>query len=468
MNKNNNQFNMKNIWIISLVSACGGLLFGYDWVVIGGAKPFYEAYFNISSAALSGWAMSAALVGCIAGALIAGPLAELYGRKRPLILAASLFVISALGTAASNTFELFVVFRIVGGIGIGLASTLSPMYIAEIAPAENRGKFVALYQLMIVIGILAAQFINLMIADPVVSGASMADILQTWNGQVGWRYMFGAVLVPGSIFFLLMFFVPESPRWLIKMDMIDRAKSTLRYIGNERYVERMIVEIQSTVSKSTKILPLSALLKPDVKPILIIGITLAVFQQWCGINVIFNYAQEIFASAGFDINNTLKSIVATGLINLLFTLLAIPLVDKIGRRTLMIIGSVGLAVIYLFISLAYTTGLLGLPVLILVLIAISIYAMTLAPVTWVLLSEIFPNKVRGAAMSASTFSLWIACFALTYSFPILDDKFGSSGSFLLYAIICACGGIFIYKKVPETKGLSLEAIEKKILNKLKY
>ncbi|EPO5779193.1 sugar porter family MFS transporter [Vibrio harveyi] len=460
MRKTSDQLNMRNIWLISLVAACGGLLFGYDWVVIGGAKPFYEAYFNITNASLSGWAMSSALIGCMVGAFIAGTVSDKYGRKRPLIFAALLFVISAWGTAAADSFNAFVVFRIVGGVGIGLASALSPMYIAEIAPADKRGKFVAINQLTIVIGVLAAQIINLLIAEPVASNAAQADILQSWNGQMGWRYMFGAELVPAFAFLLLMFVVPESPRWLVKMGMVDKAKATLLRIGSESYASRTVQEIESTLSAETRSLPFSALFKPDVKPILVIGVVLAAFQQWCGINVIFNYAQEIFASAGFDINDTLKSIVATGLINLVFTILAIPFVDKIGRRKLMIIGSAGLTVIYGLMSAAYAYGMLGLPVLMLVLIAISIYALTLAPVTWVLLSEMFPNKVRGTAMSVSTLALWVACFALTYTFPLLNAGLGASGSFLLYGVICACGFVFIYKRVPETKGRSLEELEK--------
>ncbi|MGR5381342.1 sugar porter family MFS transporter [Vibrio harveyi] len=460
MRKTSDQLNMRNIWLISLVAACGGLLFGYDWVVIGGAKPFYEAYFNVTNASLSGWAMSSALIGCMVGAFIAGTVSDKYGRKRPLILAALLFVISAWGTAAADSFNAFVVFRIIGGVGIGLASALSPMYIAEIAPADKRGKFVAINQLTIVIGVLAAQIINLLIAEPVASNAAQPDILQSWNGQMGWRYMFGAELVPAFAFLLLMFVVPESPRWLVKMGMVDKAKATLLRIGSESYASRTVQEIESTLSAETRSLPFSALFKPDVKPILVIGVVLAAFQQWCGINVIFNYAQEIFASAGFDINDTLKSIVATGLINLVFTILAIPFVDKIGRRKLMIIGSAGLTVIYGLMSAAYAYGMLGLPVLMLVLIAISIYALTLAPVTWVLLSEMFPNKVRGTAMSVSTLALWVACFALTYTFPLLNAGLGASGSFLLYGVICACGFVFIYKRVPETKGRSLEELEK--------
>lgn len=457
------RLNMKNIWFVCLVAACGGLLFGYDWVVIGGAKPFYEAYFNITDPVLVGWAMSSALIGCIIGAICSGSLSDKYGRKLPLIITATLFTISALGTATASNFNLFVIFRILGGLGIGIASGLSPVYIAEISPTEQRGRFVSVNQLTIVIGILAAQLVNLIIAEPVATGSALSDIAQSWNGQSGWRYMFAAQLVPSLMFLILMFFMPESPRWLAKVGRVEQAKITLSRIGNKQYTEETLQEICSSLGSETTQLPFSTVFKDrKIRSILIIGLILAIFQQWCGINVIFNYAQEIFASAGFDINDTLKSIVATGLINLAATLIAIPLIDKLGRRKLMLLGSFGLCIIYGLMSLAYANSILGLPVLILVLVAIATYALTLAPVTWVLLSEIFPNKIRGVAVSIATFGLWIACFILTYTFPIINSTLGAAGSFLLYGIICFVGFIFILKKVPETKGISLEALEQKL------
>ncbi|WP_322091304.1 sugar porter family MFS transporter [Limnobaculum xujianqingii] len=454
-----NQLNMGYIWMMCLVAACGGLLFGYDWVVIGGAKPFYEAYFSITDPAQSGWAMSSALVGCVFGALISGWCADRLGRKRPLILAAILFAVSSWGTAIAGSFDEFVLYRIMGGVGIGLASALSPMYIAEVSPADKRGKFVAVNQLTIVIGVLAAQLVNLLIAEPVESSATTADLLQSWNGQTGWRWMFGAELVPALAFLVLMFFVPESPRWLAKAGKVEKARGVLQRIGNQHYAQTTLDDILRTLGSDSQKVPVTELLNPKVRPIIVIGIVLAMFQQWCGINVIFNYAQEIFASAGFDINDTLKSIVATGLINLIFTILALPLVDKLGRRKLMLIGSLGLTIIYVLIAGAYAFGVLGLPVLLLVLAAIAIYALTLAPVTWVLLSEIFPNRIRGMAMAVGTFSLWIACFLLTYTFPLLNAGLGASGSFLLYGVICMAGFVFIRARVPETKGVTLEALE---------
>ena len=359
----------------------------------------------------------------------------------------------------ASSFDMFVVYRIVGGVGIGLASALSPLYIAEVSPAEKRGRFVAINQLTIVVGVLAAQLINLMIAEPVAPGATQEAIVQTWNGQTGWRWMFGAELVPALAFLVLMFFVPESPRWLMKAGKPERARAMLERIGTPAYASQTLKEIAHTLEKDTQKVAFSTLLQPQVKPIVIIGIVLAMFQQWCGINVIFNYAQEIFASAGFDINDTLKSIVATGIINLVFTLAALPLVDKIGRRKLMLLGASGLTIIYVLIASAYAMNIMGWPVLLLVLAAIAIYAVTLAPVTWVLLSEIFPNRVRGLAMSVGTLALWIACFLLTYTFPLLNAGLGAAGSFLLYGVICAAGYLYILRKVPETKGVTLEALE---------
>ncbi|WP_445611188.1 sugar porter family MFS transporter [Hafnia alvei] len=467
MKNTQNHLNMSYVWMICLVAACGGLLFGYDWVVIGGAKPFYEAYFGITDPAQSGWAMSSALAGCVFGALISGWCADRFGRKLPLIISAILFSASAWGTAVATHFDWFVFYRIVGGVGIGLASALSPMYIAEVSPAEKRGKFVAINQLTIVIGVLAAQLVNLMIAEPVASSATMQDILQSWNGQVGWRWMFGAELVPAVLFLLLMFLVPDSPRWLAKAGKQDKAERMLRRIGSAEYARETIADIRATLGENTQKVAVSELLNPRVRPIIVIGIVLAVFQQWCGINVIFNYAQEIFASAGFDINSTLKSIVATGLINLIFTIIALPLVDKLGRRKLMLLGAAGLTIIYVLIAGAYALGIMGLPVLLLVLAAIAIYALTLAPVTWVLLSEIFPNRVRGMAMSVGTLALWIACFLLTYTFPLLNANLGASGSFLLYGIICALGFVFVLRCVPETKGVTLEALEHQLAGSTK-
>lgn len=457
----NINLNKKFIIGITLVSAMGGLLFGYDWVVIGGAKPFYERFFDIAqSPYLQGWAMSSALIGCLFGAMISGYLTERLGRKIPLIGAAALFTIAAIGTGAANQFSMFIIFRLVGGLGIGLASALSPMYIAEISPASMRGRLVSVNQLTIVVGILAAQVINYLIADKVPESATGDMILQSWNGQTAWRWMFWAGTIPALLFFILAFTIPESPRYLGKSGKWDAALRILERIGGREYAIREKNNIAETLNGTDQKAEWKSLTSKKVRPVLVLGIVLAIFQQWCGINVIFNYAEEIFTSAGYSVNDMLFNIVITGTVNLVFTLLAMRMVDSWGRRKLMLLGSAGLAVIYFMLGSSYFFELKGLAILILVMVAIATYAMTLAPITWVILSEIFPNSIRGAAMAIATTALWIACFVLTYTFPILNKLLHASGTFWLYAFICLSGFLFILKKLPETKGKSLEEIEK--------
>lgn len=447
-----------------MVSAMGGLLFGYDWVVIGGAKPFYEPFFQItSSATLQGWAMSSALIGCLLGAVVSGLFSDKYGRKRMLIFAAFLFTLSAAGTGASSTFNIFILYRIIGGIGIGLASNLSPMYIAEISPAKYRGRFVSLNQLTIVIGILLAQIINWQIAEPVPERITANEILVSWNGQHAWRWMFWAETIPAGLFFIMMFFVPESPRWLAINGSQSKVKSILSKIGGDEYAEKECANIIASHNENTTAFKIRELFQPGVRKILIIGIVLAAFQQWCGINVIFNYAQEVFQAAGYGVSDTLFNIVITGSVNLVFTFVAIFTVDKLGRKYLMLLGSIGLFGIYALMGSAYFFQVSGWPLLMLVILAIACYAMSLAPVTWVILSEIFPNRMRGAAMSVATVSLWLACFLLTYTFPLLNKGLGASGTFWLYGIICFAGFLFVKKMLPETKGKTLEEIEHEII-----
>ena len=459
------RYNWKFLISVSLVTAMGGLLFGYDWVVIGGAKPFYEPFFEITnSAALQGWAMSCALIGCLAGAILSGWLSDRFGRKKLLILSAGLFVVASIGTGASGSFSSFIFFRITGGIGIGLASNLSPMYIAEITPGNVRGRFVSINQLTIVIGILAAQLINWRIAQPVPSGATITDILVSWNGQMGWRWMFYACTVPAGLFFILMWFIPESPRWLAKNRINHpRVHKLLAKIGGNEYAVDEFSAIEETLRPVSAKTDLRLLKQTGLSKLLILGIVIAIFQQWCGINVIFNYAQEIFSNAGYSISDILFNIVVTGSVNLVFTFIGMFTVDKLGRKVLMLVGASGLAGIFAVIGSMYYFNIQGLPLLIMVVLAIACYAMSLAPVTWVILSEIFPNRIRGTAMSAATFSLWAACFLLTYSFPLLNKLLKASGTFWLYSIICIMGFIFILKRLPETKGKSLEEIEHELI-----
>jgi MFS transporter, SP family, arabinose:H+ symporter len=463
-------YNWSYLISISLISALGGLLFGYDYVVIGGAKPFYEPFFGITGHAfLQGWAMSCALGGCLLGAVLSGWLSDRLGRKRLLIFSAGLFVAASLGTGGAGSFTLFVLFRILGGIGIGLASNLSPMYIAEITPGSVRGRFVSLNQLTIVIGILAAQLINWRIARPVPPGASTADIMASWNGQIGWRWMFYACTVPASFFFALMWFVPESPRWLAqKAANKPEALRILGRIGGQIYADSEYASIELTLNEAKKKNSISLLKQPGISKLLILGIVLAVFQQWCGINVIFNYAQEIFSNAGYSVSDILFNIVITGCVNLIFTFVGMFTVDRLGRKALMLLGAGGLAAVYAILGTMYFFHLQGLPLLIMVVAAIACYAMSLAPVTWVVLSEIFPNRMRGTAMSVATFSLWAACFILTYTFPVLNQVLKASGTFWLYGCICLAGFLYIRKSLPETKGKSLEEIEEVIFHSTQH
>jgi MFS transporter, SP family, arabinose:H+ symporter len=460
-----NNFNWTYLLSISLVSAMGGLLFGYDWVVIGGAKPFYEPFFGIAGHAfLQGWAMGCALIGCLAGSVISGWLSDSFGRKKLLILAAALFVTASLGTGGAGSFTIFVLFRILGGIGIGLASNLSPMYIAEITPGNVRGRFVSLNQLTIVIGILAAQIVNWRIAEPVAAGATTSDILASWNGQTGWRWMFYACTVPAVFFFILMWLVPESPRWLAKNQTNhNRVHKILSKIGGTSFADSELTSIEETLRSEETKSDISLLRQPGISKILILGIVLAVFQQWCGINVIFNYAQEIFTKAGYSVSDILFNIVITGSVNLVFTFVGIFTVDRIGRKALMLIGAGGLAGMFAITGAMYYFQIQGLPLLIMVVSIIGCFAMSLGPVTWVVLSEIFPNRIRGFALSIATFALWAACFVLTYTFPLLNKLLNASGTFWLYGGICVFGFWFILKKLPETKGKSLEEIEHQLI-----
>jgi sugar porter (SP) family MFS transporter len=453
-------FDTAYIYTISAVAALGGLLFGYDWVVIGGAKPFYEKFFHLTDPSQQGWAMSCALVGCLVGALISGWLSDRLGRKRPLIAAGFVFAVSSIGTGMASSFAAFVPWRILGGFAIGMASSLSPMYIAEVAPAQYRGKLVSLNQLTIVIGILLAQIVNWLIAKPVPPGSTALEILQSWNGQVGWRWMFGVTAIPSVLFFISMFRLPESPRWLAKSGAHDRAKRVLSRIGGESYGAQALREIEATVEDaSSKRADLRTLFDRPMLRALSLGVGLAVLQQWCGINVIFNYAEEVFSAAGYNVSDILFNIVVTGAVNLVFTFVAIGLVDRYGRRVLMLIGSAGLAIIYTCLGALYYTHSRGVHMLVLVVAAIGCYAMSLAPVTWVVISEIFPNRIRGAAISIAVTALWVASFILTYTFPIFNHSLGAAKTFWIYAGICAAGFFFIRVSLPETKGKTLEQIE---------
>lgn len=422
------------LYFICAVSAMGGLLFGYDWVVIGGAKPFYELYFGIgNSPVMQGVAMTTALIGCLVGAMVAGWAADKYGRKPLLMVSAVLFTVSAIGTGLFSDFTLFNIARFIGGVGIGVASALAPMYIAEVSPTEIRGRMVSLNQMTIVLGILAAQIVNMLLARDTSIAAE-----QAWNVEWGWRWMFWAETLPAALFLVMVFAIPESPVYL-KLKVATKSQHTKQEAG------------------------LRELFQSKYSRVLLLGLVIAVFQQWCGTNVIFNYAQEIFVGAGFDVDGMFINIVITGIANVIFTIVALYTIEKWGRRTLMLLGAGGLGLIYLTLGTCYFFEVKGVLMVALVVAAISVYAMTLAPVTWTLLAEIFPNRVRGIAMATCTFALWVGCCTLTFSFPSMNAALGSSGSFWIYSAICICAFTFLWRRCPETRGKSLEELEKELI-----
>ncbi len=433
------KYNKGFLYFICLVSAMGGLLFGYDWVVIGGAKPFYELFFAIDqSPVMQGVAMSAALVGCLVGAMVAGAAADKFGRKPLLMFSAVLFTVSAVATGLFDDFTLFNIARFIGGVGIGVASALAPMYIAEVSPPEIRGRMVSLNQMTIVLGILAAQVVNMLLARDTSIPANLA-----WDVEWGWRWMFWAETLPAALFLIMCFFIPESPVYL-KL----KAASASR--------ERTDVKTEAGLSE---------LSQHKFGKVLLLGLVIAVFQQWCGTNVIFNYAQEIFVGAGYDVDGMFIDIVITGIANVIFTFVALYTIEKWGRRTLMLIGAGGLGLIYLILGTCYFKDIEGVLMVILVVAAISVYAMTLGPVTWTLLAEIFPNRIRGVAMATCTFALWVGCCTLTFSFPPMNAALGTYGSFWIYSAICVCAFFFLYRYCPETKGKSLEQLEQELVGK---
>ncbi|MDB5135650.1 MAG: transporter [Mucilaginibacter sp.] len=424
---------------ISLISALGGYLFGFDFAVISGALPFLQKQFALN-AYWEGLATGSLALGAIAGCLVAGKVADNYGRRPGLMLAASLFALSSLAMALSPNRDIFIAARFAAGIGVGMASMLSPMYIAEISPAHLRGRMVAVNQLTIVLGILITNLVNYTLRN---------------TGDDAWRWMFSLGVIPSGLFLLGAYFLPESPRWLIKNGKEEKAKVILLKIGGADFVNESLKNIKKSLEGITKSSYADAF-KKAVFPAVLIGIGLAVFQQLCGINTVFNYAPKIFERIGATKDDQLLQTVFIGGVNLVFTILAMLLVDKLGRKPLMLIGAGGLAILYIIVVQMLSSG--SASVSWVLLAAIGTYAMSIAPVTWVLISEIFPTKVRGAAISIAVISLWGAYFILVFTFPVLFEKF-KENTFYIYAVICSIGFLFVWYKVKETKGQTLEEVE---------
>ena len=440
---------------VCFVAALGGLLFGYDTGVINGSLKFVQLKFELS-ATMKGFAASSALLACIFGAGFAGTLSDRLGRKKVLILSAVMFLISAIGTALPQNLMQFVIFRIIGGLGVGAASMTSPMYIAEISPAKIRGRMVSVNQFAIIFGMLVVYFINYYIAG-------LGD--QAWNTETGWRWMFGSESIPAVLLLVLLFFVPESPRWLTKQNQKNEALRILSNVDGEDYAEKEMQMIEETLSHESG--SLSQLFSPGMRVVLVIGVVLAVLQQVTGINVFLYFGSEIFEKLGGEtIDAALLQQVVVGAVNLLFTVIAIWTVDKLGRKPLMLVGSVGMGIALFAMGMAGVLQATGLWMLWFVLIYIASFALSVGPVTWVILSEIFPTKIRGRAMGIATICLWTANTVVSQTFPMMDEnkflieKFHHGFPFFIYGTMCIVLIIFMWRCVPETKGKSLEEIEK--------
>jgi len=455
---------------VVLVATLGGLLFGYDTAVISGAIGFLQTHFDLS-AAMKGWAASSALAGCVLGVILAGPISDRFGRRNMLVLAAILFLVSAVGTAVPRTLAAFVVFRFIGGVGVGAASMTSPMYIAEISPARNRGRLVSVNQFAIISGMLVVYFVNYFITrygQGVDRAAGVTAAAEGWNAVYGWRWMFGSESLPALALLVLLLFVPESPRWLTEKGRADAARRILARVHGPAQAEREMREIQAALAQEPA--SLRHLLAPGLRAALAIGVVLAILQQVTGINVFLYYAPEIFKTvAGSGVDVAMLQTVVVGAVMLGFTVLAIGIVDRVGRKPLMIVGAAGMGVSLAAIGVAAWMNQLAAWVLVFILGYIACFAMSVGPVTWVILSEIFPTKIRGRAMAVATFCLWTANLLVSQTFPMMDEnpwlvaKFNHGFPFFVYAGFCLVLVVFMVAAVPETRGQTLEEIERRWL-----
>ncbi|WP_396145837.1 sugar porter family MFS transporter [Flavobacterium sp.] len=450
MDKNNKNY----ILFIALSAALGGLLFGYDTAVISGAIGNLTEYFHLTPVE-TGWAISSALVGCLIGAFFSDYLSNRLGRRATMLITAILFILNSVGTALPNSFTMFVLFRIVGGVGVGIASMVVPMYIAEIAPPKRRGALVGNYQLAIVIGIVVVYFVNYFIA---LQGDAQ------WNLNIGWRWMFGSEIIPSILFLVFIFLIPESPRWLLQKGKSEQAVAVLEKINAPEDVAQVQSEIQNSLEQEDKG-QWNHLVNPIYKKALFVGIGLSILQQLTGINAILYYAPEIFKSLGSSTDASLLETSILGVVNLIFTLLAIKWVDKMGRKPLLYIGSAGMTISLAAVGIFIYNEAVGNYVLPFLILFMASFSISWGPIVWVLLSEIFPNKIRSLALAISVFIQWVANFVVTQVFPSLienqwlKDNFNGAFPFYLFSVICLFSLFFVWKKVPETKNKSLEQMD---------
>jgi len=454
---------------LTIVATLGGLLFGYDTAVISGTVSSLESFFvlpfgldELGANARLGFVVSSALIGCVIGGILGGIISKKLGRKNGLILAAILFLFSALGSAMPEMFikpigggdhtfiYIFIIYRIIGGIGVGLASMLSPLYIAEIAPPKIRGKLVSMNQFAIIFGMLIVYFVNYYIAR-------QGD--DSWLNSVGWRWMFASETIPATLFLIMLFFVPDTPRSLVLKSQSEKALEVLTKVNGIEEAKKILADIQNTVvCKSGKIFSFGM-------TVIVIGVLLSVFQQFVGINVVLYYAPEIFKSMGSGTDTALLQTIIVGAVNLLFTVLAIMTVDKYGRKPLMIIGAIGMAISMFALGTTFFMESVGIGALVFMLIYVASFAMSWGPVCWVLLSEIFPNKIRGRALAVAVAAQWISNYLVSWTFPIMDkntyllEKFNHGFAYWIYGLMGVLAMWLVWKYVPETKGKTLEEME---------
>lgn len=430
------------LYFICMIATMGGLMFGFDIAIISGAVPFIQAYFGWTELEL-GWGVSSLLMGAIFGAFGSGILTDLFGRKKVLIYVALFFALSCAMTAIASSPLVFVMSRIFGGLAVGAASVLSPMYVAEVAPARNRGMLVAIYQLAIVFGILCSYIINYWLHD----------------ADNNWRWMFATGVVPSVLFFIGLFFIPESPRWLYKAGRQEESLAVLTRIGGETLAKEEIKEISGSLDRSSETVVRGELFKPAYRKVMIVGFFLAVLVQVSGINTVIDYAPKILLAAGVEIKNALLQTSLLGLINFIFTFVAIFFIDKVGRRKLYLVGSMGMAVMLVLLALSFFFELDGIFTLICIMLFLAFFSSCIGPVFWTLVSEIYPNRIRGKALAFASFTQWIFNFLVVLLFPHFLASAGGAATFLFLALMSFTQWIFTYLYVPETKGKSLEEIE---------
>jgi sugar porter (SP) family MFS transporter len=430
------------LYFICLIATMGGLMFGFDVAIISGAVPFIQPYFGWNELQL-GWGVSSLLVGAIAGAFGSGVLSDIYGRKKILIFVALFFAVSCIFTALATTSVIFISARLFGGLAVGAASVLSPMYVAEVAPPKNRGMLVAIYQLAIVLGILCSYTIN----------------YGLHNVDNNWRWMFATGILPSVLFFTGLFFIPESPRWLFKAGRKTESLKVLTRIGGETLAKSEILEIEESLKGDSSSVSISELFKPSARKVMLVGFVLAVFVQVSGINTVIDYAPKILLAAGVEIKNALLQTSLVGLINFIFTFVAILFIDKLGRKALYLIGSMGMVITLVMLAISFYLKTEGIFTLICILMFIAFFASCIGPVFWTLVSEIFPNRIRGKALAFASFTQWIFNFLIVLLFPHFLASLGGTKTFLFLAFMSFLQLLFTWLYVPETKGKSLEEIE---------